>query len=799
MNIEMSKAEQEEARLTAYVLGELDADETKVVEALLEESAEARASLNEIEATAALLSAEFLKEPALSLRDEQVEAITSDREGESKKIVRGQFMPLLAVAACACLFAVVGMKQYLGGLESSETESLTSRADNATEESRPNFKTDRGGSKSALGLDSDTVSNEVIDQVRQMPQESFAAGGVASEPNGAPEIGASIPMAESAAKAPAPVDDEKSSMPRTVRSIEKKSASNAEPRAQADSAQIRPSAPITRSPRPKAKSMTKALAEGAVAPSKPAASSRGSDPTMAAGEPAERTLTLLKGRAGRGGQSRLVEENREAILPGARDKVGDGESYGELVDNPWVSTWNEGLSTFAIDVDTGTYPNVRRFLKRRASLPPRDAVRIEEMINYFDYDYAEPEGKVPFSVNMEVASCPWAKGHRLLRVGLRGKGVDVDKRPPSNLVFLIDVSGSMRGAEKLDLLKRSMKSMVAELNEDDRIGIVTYAGSSGVVLEPTHGDLKEKINQVLDGLQAGGSTNGASGIATAYSLAKANFVEGGTNRVILATDGDFNVGVTDRGDLVQMVEKRAGEQIFLTVLGVGEGNLQEHRMEQIADKGNGSYHYLDSEKEGQKVLVRGLGATLVTVAKDVMVQLDFNPAKVQKYRLLGYANRRVPNEAFHLDETDGGEIGAGHMVTALYEIVPVADGAEVAESPKDGSRYLQMGKLVASEETLTLKLNYKLPEGKTQQPTIVFPLIDPGKNWPEASEDFRFAASVAGFGMLLRGSDYAGLLNYDLVLELGAEGITEGGDSFGLRAEFLGMVKAAKSLNLKKE
>ncbi len=341
--------------------------------------------------------------------------------------------------------------------------------------------------------------------------------------------------------------------------------------------------------------------------------------------------------------------------------------------------------------------------------------------------------------------------------------------------------------------------MVGQLNEDDRIGIVTYAGDSGVVLEPTHGDQKAKITGALDQLRAGGSTNGAAGISTAYSLARANFVEGGTNRVILATDGDFNVGVSEDGDLIQMVEERAREKVFLTVLGVGEGNLQEHRMEQIADKGNGSYHYLDSEREGEKVLVRGLGATLVTVAKDVIVQVDFNPAEVSKYRLIGYANRRLPDEAINDPAADAGEIGAGHTVTALYELVPADADAEPGADSDTESRYREKGRLVESREMLTLKLKYKQPDSDVQEPAIEVPLIDEGRDWAESSDDFRFAAAVAGFGLLLRESDYAGELNYDLVLELGREGVPEKGGDFGLRSEFIDLVEAAKSLSGTKE
>ena len=779
MKIEMSKAEEEEARLTAYVLGELDAEETRAVESLLKESAEARASLGEIRETAEMLSAEFSKEPALSLREDQLEAITQADEAE-EKVVHGRFMPIFAVAACACLFAAAGLKDYVGSLEKLSEPTVTGQ----------DLKDEVAEAEPAAALEEPLGSDG-----EKLSKEGNATKRVSSAMAGKPD---SLPQdAEALVKSQAEV--EKLAAPAAPRVESPVHDSLVAPAKKAkDRAIARSKSPnyLAAKARP--------LTEADAAPA-PARELRGSnlDATMRRKVPGSSIVAesaRVEVEEADQASDSLVKEEK----PGLRleRKRTSEEEYGKLVDNDWVSTWDDGLSTFAIDVDTGSYPNVRRFLKQRGALPPKDAVRVEEMINYFNYDYPEPEGDAPFSVNMEVASCPWAKDHRLLRVGLKGKSVDVDKRPPSNLVFLVDVSGSMRSPEKLGLLKTSLVAMVEELNEDDRVGIVTYSGSSGVALEPTHGDLKEKITKAVKSLSAGGSTNGAAGIATAYSLAQANFVEGGTNRVILATDGDFNFGVSDTGDLIQMVEKRAGDKIFLTVLGFGQGNLKENRMEQIADKGNGSYHYIDSEKEGEKVLVRGLGATLVTVAKDVKVQLDFNPAKVSKYRLIGYANRMMPDAAFNDPSADAGEIGAGHTVTALYEIVPTPDGEVVGEGGQAGSRFRERGALVDSDLTLALNLKYKRPDAGKQdesEPAIVVPLVDPGKDWSEASEDFRFASAVAGFGLLLRDSDYGGMLNYDLVLELAGEGITAENDPFGLRKEFLDLVKAGKSLSVTKE
>ena len=875
MNIEMSKAEEEEARLTAYVLGELGADETKEVEAQLEGSAEMRKALEEIRSTADLLSAEFLKEPALSLHEEQVEAITSPPAEEN--VVRGKFMPLMAVAACACLFAAVGMKDYLAGLEDRELAEHDRMAAEGTaapavkpgleevedevevlEEAVAKLGKDaRGakGEKSAGSLAEDVV---VASNVRrkEVGDEHFAGAPDPAAPMEAPTTtdkgAAQAPLDAAMAdlKAPAgggagakrqqdaftqpkadgasladrlptesaaPVAKTKPRMVAKPEPVPGAVANSVPPVAEASVAAAPTPAPASVESKANLSEETRRNIEqakmeiGRIEAKKKEFAAR---PSRAANEEARALSDSVRRKRGINAAPDAVERDVEELIAGAPQEEslrivprrgredGDGESYGALVDNPWVAALQDGRSTFAIDVDTGTYPNVRRFLQRRGKLPPRDAVRIEEMINYFEYAYPEPEGNLPFSVDLEVASCPWAKDHRLLKIGLKGREVETDKRPPSNLVFLIDVSGSMRDANKLALLKTSMKKMVGQLNEDDRIGIVTYSGSSGVALEPTHGDLQDKIIGALDKLRAGGSTNGAAGITTAYSLAKANFVPGGTNRVILATDGDFNVGVTDSGDLIQMIEQHAEQKIFLTVLGFGEGNLKEHRMEQIADKGNGSYHYIDSEKEGEKVLVDGLGATLVTVAKDVKIQVEFNPAQVAKYRLIGYANRMLPDQAFNDPAADAGEIGAGHTATALYEIVPTKAGGDVGEGAEAGSRYRKQGELIDSPELLAVSLKYKLPEAAKEDDSeepIVVPLVDGGKQWPETGEDFRFAAAVAGFGMLLRDSDYAGLLNYDLVLELAGEGLPEDGDKLGLRGEFMDLVKAAKSLSPAKD
>jgi len=442
------------------------------------------------------------------------------------------------------------------------------------------------------------------------------------------------------------------------------------------------------------------------------------------------------------------------------------EAYDHIVENPFRKVADEALSTFSIDVDTASYANARRFLNQNA-LPPPGAVRIEEFINYFDYNYAPPDGEDPFAVHVEVASCPWKPEHRLARIGLKGKEIPPGARPPCNLVFLIDVSGSMQPENKLPLLKRAMELLVTQLREDDRVAIAVYAGASGLVLPPTSGDAHRTILEALNNLRSGGSTNGGEGIKLAYNTATESFLKDGVNRVILATDGDFNVGMTDESQLIDLVESKAKTGVFLSVLGFGMGNLKDATLEQLADKGNGNYAYIDDMDEARKVLVKDLLGTLVTIAKDVKIQVEFNPALVQAYRLIGYENRKLAKEDFNDDTKDAGEIGAGHTVTALYELVP--PGAPLAIPGVDPLKYQQnqpaLTDAASSGELFSLKLRYKKPDQDTSR-LLTFPVRDEGAACENASEDFRFAAAAAGFGMLLRNSEYKGALTHQLVLTL---------------------------------
>ena len=464
------------------------------------------------------------------------------------------------------------------------------------------------------------------------------------------------------------------------------------------------------------------------------------------------------------------------------------EAYDRIHDNAFLASMASPLSTFSIDVDTASYANVRRFLTG-GQLPPKDAVRTEELLNYFRYDYPEPAGDTPFSVTTEVGPCPWKPEHRLLQIGLRGRSIDQKRVPPRNLVFLLDVSGSMMPSNKLPLLKAAMGLLVDQLRPQDRVAIVVYAGATGLVLPPTPGDKKDAIREALAGLEAGGSTAGGAGIQLAYDVASESFIRDGINRVILATDGDFNVGITNQGDLLRLIEAKRQSGVFLSVLGFGEGNLKDSTMEKLADTGNGNYSYIDSLAEGRKVLVAEAGATLVTLAKDVKIQVEWNPARVAAYRLIGYENRLLKAEDFNDDRKDAGEIGAGHTVTALYEVVPV--GVPVALPSVDPLKYQTAPAPAAGHtELATVKLRYKQPDGDTSR--LLSAAVEDSRS-SAASPDLRFASAVVEFGMLLRESEHRGDASFDQAIEL-ASG-ARGEDPSGLRAEFVDLLKTAQRLS----
>lgn len=468
------------------------------------------------------------------------------------------------------------------------------------------------------------------------------------------------------------------------------------------------------------------------------------------------------------------------------------EEYNLIEENRFHLAQENALSTFSIDVDKASYSNVRRFLNY-GRLPQKDAVRIEELINYFTYAYPQPSGQHPFSITTEVSQCPWNPKHQLVHIGLQGKRIDAKNLPPSNLTFLIDVSGSMNDENKLPLLKESMKLLVKELREDDRVSIVVYAGAAGLVLPPTNGESKRRIIDAFERLQAGGSTAGGAGIELAYKVAQENFVKNGNNRVILCTDGDFNVGASSEAELVRLIEDKRQSGIYLTVLGYGMGNYKDSKMEQLADKGNGNYAYIDNLQEAKKTLVSEFGGTLFTIAKDVKIQVEFNPAKVKSYRLIGYENRKLNKEDFNDDKKDAGEIGSGHSVTALYEVVPVGVGED--EKNTDDLKYqtsmLKDG-AASSNEMMTVKFRYKKPESETSTLLDVPVLHSQVVKHEKSSDDFRFAAAVAMFGMLLRDSEHKGESTYDNAFALAKKAL--GTDEESYRKDFLEMIQRAKSL-----
>ena len=467
--------------------------------------------------------------------------------------------------------------------------------------------------------------------------------------------------------------------------------------------------------------------------------------------------------------------------------VSDTEEYEGVTENTFKSAVKDPLSTFSIDVDEASYTNVRRFINN-GQQPPKDAVRIEEMINYFDYDYAQPSSEHPFNIITEISTAPWNEKHKLVHIGLQGKSIATENLPPSNLVFLIDVSGSMSDVNKLPLLKSSFKMLVNELRQQDYVSIVVYAGAAGLVLEPTSGKEKQKIFTALDNLQAGGSTAGGAGIQLAYSVAEQHFKKEGNNRVILATDGDFNVGASSNESMEQLIEEKRKSGVFLTVLGFGMGNYKDSKMEVLADKGNGNYAYIDNITEAKKVLVNEFGGTLFTIAKDVKLQVEFNPSKVSAYRLIGYENRVLKSEDFNNDKKDAGELGSGHTVTALYEIVPVGvkssfyDVDELKYQKADASR-----EVVQSDELMTVKFRYKHPDGETSK-LIVHPMKDKHVALANTSDNFRWSAAVAAAGMLLRESEYVNQYSYDDVVQLAKT--ARGEDAEGYRSEFIKMVKS---------
>lgn len=480
------------------------------------------------------------------------------------------------------------------------------------------------------------------------------------------------------------------------------------------------------------------------------------------------------------------------IMASRMDADGmNAEEYKEIAENNFKTVSESPLSTFSIDVDAASYSNMRRYINK-GELPPADAIRTEELINYFSYDYPQPTGNDPVKITTEVGACPWNVKHRLVRIGLKAKEIPTDKLPVSNLVFLIDVSGSMYGPQRLGLVQSSLKLLVNNLRDEDRVAIVVYSGSAGEKLPSTSGSDKQKIREAIDELTAGGSTAGGAGIKLAYKIAKQNFVKGGNNRIILCTDGDFNVGMSSDEGLEKLIEQERKSGVFLTVLGYGMGNYKDSKMQVLAEKGNGNHAYIDNLQEANRVLVNEFGATMHTVAKDVKLQIEFNPSQVQAYRLIGYESRLLKDEDFNNDAKDAGEMGAGHTVTAFYEVVPAGIKSDFT-GKVDDLKYQKTKPAPAvtnnSKELLTVKLRYKAPDGNTSK-KIEQPLIDDKKE--KVSSDFRFASAVAMFGQLLRDSDFKGDATYDKVISLAKTSLDN--DEKGYRREFIRLAETAEGL-----
>ncbi|MCE9637687.1 MAG: von Willebrand factor type A domain-containing protein [Planctomycetes bacterium] len=764
----------DDPRLTAYALGELDGDSNAAaraeVEAILARDPAARAFVDETRALGGLLRDEFAAAPAATLTDAQRTTVMSHAAGPSRgTVLRLSNWSIPAGVAAALLVGVTFSYRHEIGNWWDGSRDVAAGPDRMryirTEDES------EVGSRREAGADAALPAR---------PGRRAAAESAPAEVHVTLEserIGAAAP------KQPEPAGEPAGPQPRAA------------------PVALVPPAPT----QPPAGHLYKAALPGSEA--KDEVGFR-MPPGGGGGGGGARLPVILADSPEIGDRLRRLEAlgyvggDKDGNVVGRYAATGSGgivdrrlvalgsESYARFADNPFRRAIDAPLSTFGIDVDTASYANVRRFLTS-GRLPPPDAVRIEEMVNYFTYRYTPPTDGTAFAANVEVAGCPWDTSHRLVRVALKGRVEDIRERPAANLVFLVDVSGSMQPENKLPLLIQSMKQLVPALTAQDRVSIVTYAGAAGVALQPTRGDQHETILAALGQLAAGGSTNGAAGISTAYELAQQGFIHGGVNRVILATDGDFNVGVSDNETLVQMIQEKAKSKVFLSVLGFGEGNLQDAKMESIANKGNGNYAYVDSLREGRRVLVDQAAGTLIAIAKDVKLQIEFNPLRVAEYRLIGYENRTLAARDFSDDTKDAGDLGAGHTVTALYEVLTTTDATAAGEQLRY-QRNTETTSAAHSNELLVVKLRWKLPEGDKSTYREI-PVTDSGATYARASADFKFAAAVAGFGMILRGSPNRGNATLDSVMELATDALDF--DPDGRRAEFVDLVRATKMLS----
>ncbi|TAJ21007.1 MAG: DUF3520 domain-containing protein [Planctomycetota bacterium] len=770
----------EDPRLSAYAFGEFDgaehASERAEIEALLASDERARAFVEELRATGAELERELAGEPKLELSGAQRAAIASAATAPARPQLR--LLPSLrtfgALAAAAGVVAagIVGYRvwktneteptrQVKSGLDSNLVASveLPAEPSELTDAGTALAKKDARAQTSSQNAERQRLRDEIsTSSIRIKPSEVAEGETLGIEPKSSGTFrgaGDSVPPGVATSSAP--------------------------------------SAGLFYGAEPASTGAT------ASAGAELAGKLEGLGYTGAPGGPSRGAL--IRSARSLSSDDRYFIADSEGDFKGHTEDIFNElkakeefnrESYAHIAENDFKRTTDDPMSTFSIDVDTASYSNVRRMLVQENRLPDPGAVRIEEMLNYFRYAYPVPETSTPFSVTTEVASAPWAPNHRLVRIGLRGRDIPVQERKQNNLVFLLDVSGSMNEPAKLPLVQRSMRLLVEQLDERDRVAIVVYAGSEGLALPSTSCMSKATILGAIDNLHAGGSTNGGAGIKLAYKTARENLLKDGTNRVVLCTDGDFNVGTTSDSELVRLIEEERKSGVFLSVLGFGSGNLQDAKMEQLADKGNGNYAYVDTLAEARKVLVAEMGGTLIPIAKDVKLQIQFNPSFAQAWRLIGYENRVLAHQDFKDDTKDAGELGAGTTVTALYEVVPNSVPFEAPDV--DPSRYQQTVPTLAaaSGELLYVKLRYKQPDGDVST-EISVPVLDRRLSVHEASTDFKFAASVAGFGMLLRKSEHIGT-SFDIgqVQRLAVEGL--GDDREGYRAEFATLVAKARML-----
>ncbi len=783
-------------RLTAYALGEIDEAERAELEAVLSERADLRDEVEAIRAVAGELRAELSHEPAPQLSPEQRASIKSQAEaggglrlvGEGERTIRpaAWWWRIGLSGAAAVLLLGVFIPLMMRGGGSDAERFAHGRGEEAAREDRSAGLSGGAGSvdgnaPAAADSPQDQLAEalELRDEMSGVRQDF----GVPAEPSMPKAVGGYAPDV-------------------TLHTI----AEGASPSLESDVLAARGSE--ARQPPPPASRPVGGASNDAARE----IGFRHIAGSPQSGDSAEVASRRLRTQDANQVPRELVEYPEGESRPWGRDWA-DTDSFAPIEDNPFLGVASAPLSTFSIDVDTASYSIVRRQL-REGRRPSPDSVRLEEMINYFDYHYDAPSpgDAHPFRANVEIASCPWQPEHRLVRIGLKGMEIPRDERPATNLVFLIDVSGSMNEPDKLPLVKEGLRRLVESLTVDDRVAIVVYAGASGLVLDSTYVSDKETILGALDRLSAGGSTNGGAGIELAYSVAQQHFIKEGVNRVILATDGDFNVGVTSKGDLIRLAEEKAKSGVFLTALGFGMGNLKDDTIEQIANKGNGMYAYIDTIEEAQKVLINQLSGSLVTIAKDVKIQVEFNPAIVKSYRLLGYENRMLAARDFDDDTKDAGEIGAGHTVTALYEVelataeddlaMPQAAEGEAKPQADEGDapevdplRYQQPAQLTEvaqqSGEMLTVKVRYKKPDGDVST-LVEFPTRDEGKTWEQASDDFRFAASVAALGMLLRDSPHKGSATLADVQAWAEAGL--GDDRHGYRRAFIDLARQAQQV-----